>query len=606
MSADRHTSPGQVVSLVGLWQNGTNAVIRPDRQVAVAEYWWRKWLPLLGMERWMLVTVLRWLYAQAVDLDAPRQAAVTLEFKVPELAEALGMSVKTVYRLLDSEPIEDEKPWRRLALPKRARAPEEERRRTELLRLFIPRLRYTAERRDGVTRRTGMMVELVLDVLPAPEDAEALGVQIPQRGISTPENGEVQIPQRGISTQVLIPKREIAPVQIPQRGTHACLLANIPTTTTTTPPPLIPPPRKPSRYPLSTLKNQFPIQPGEMAPDEAFNLALDRALALLPPKIRKGAEDALYALAAEAHPAALEAPSRYWPDAGGAGWVVDAVVDAKAARTEIGSVHLIRAIVERWMQQGSPYSLSSSPESASSDPSLAGWEDAVRSTWEAATDKPITDGEVDTLLGLLGPGDGRTTLSGLLGTIITVGRRFEDPTVETVVAVVEGRLDLPPQGDDGDRENAVGEVVEAVRPEGPGFARPDEEDPVLAEVARWYLSEIGTITEGVADQLRALVREYPNLEWWREAFEAVIRSNVRRLDYVVGCLERAKAGKRPIRPAKRRPARKKAKASTAATGRPGKPPAAPVDEDEVERLRRQYEEWVRQRQGEATHAEQAD
>jgi len=323
-----------------------------------------------------------------------------------------------------------------------------------------------------------------------------------------------------------------------------------------------------------------------MPPDEAFNLALDRALALLPAKIRKGAEDALYALAAEAHPVAVKAPSRYWPDAGGAGWVVDAVVDAKAAKTEIGSVHLIRAIIERWMQEGNPYSPSST-ESTSSD--LASWEDVVRSTWEAATDKPITNGEVEALINILGPGNGRTSLEGLLSTIIAIGRRLQDPTVEAVIAVVEGRLDLPLLEEDP--------TVKQARPRGPNFASADEKDPLLAEVARLYLSEIGTITEGVADQLRALVREYPNLEWWHEAFEAVIRSNIRRLDYVVGCLDRARNGKRPIRPAKRRTARKK----TTPTGRPGKPPADPVDRDEIEQLRQQYEEWVRQK--EATHAE---
>ncbi len=70
--------------------------------------------------------------------------------------------------------------------------------------------------------------------------------------------------------------------------------------------------------------------------------------------------------------------------------------------------------------------------------------------------------------------------------------------------------------------------------------RPDREagdDAVLGEVVRLYEAEIGAVTEGVMQMLLALVEEHGDPDVWQRAFDAVVGSNVRRLDYLETCLE---------------------------------------------------------------------
>ncbi len=117
-----------------------------------------------------------------------------------------------------------------------------------------------------------------------------------------------------------------------------------------------PPVRQSSELTVKALTTGYPVQPGGLDPDRAFNLALDKALALLSARLRKWADVPFHTLAAELHPAALEHPSRAWPDSGGAGWVLDAVVDA-IANGPVGSVNLIRIITDRWLAEGNPYAV---------------------------------------------------------------------------------------------------------------------------------------------------------------------------------------------------------------------------------------------------------
>jgi hypothetical protein len=114
------------------------------------------------------------------------------------------------------------------------------------------------------------------------------------------------------------------------------------------------PSRKSGPYDQQTLKANFPIQPDGLVPDQAFNLALDKALALLPPRLQNS-DTAFYTLAAEVHSIARASPSSAWPDAGGAGWVLDGVQEA-IATGPVGSAKLIRAIISRWVAEGNPYS----------------------------------------------------------------------------------------------------------------------------------------------------------------------------------------------------------------------------------------------------------
>ena len=125
---------------------------------------------------------------------------------------------------------------------------------------------------------------------------------------------------------------------------HASLLA--PTTI---------PVRKSTNKTVHQLTTNYPIQPAGLSPGEAFNLALDKAIAHLPQKVRKGADAPLYPLAAALHPAARDQPSVRWPDAGGAGWVLDAVLDALGSSKPLRSIQLLRTITQRWLKEGNPY-----------------------------------------------------------------------------------------------------------------------------------------------------------------------------------------------------------------------------------------------------------
>ena len=75
------------------------------------------------------------------------------------------------------------------------------------------------------------------------------------------------------------------------------------------------------------------------------------------------------------------------------------------------------------------------------------------------------------------------------------------------------------------------------RPTGRARSAAAGDDAVLGEVVRLYEAEVGAVTEGVMQRLLALVEEHGDLDVWQRAFDAVVGSNVRRLDYLEACLE---------------------------------------------------------------------
>ena len=325
-----------------------------------------------------------------------------------------------------------------------------------------------------------------------------------------------------------------------------------------------PPVRQSTELTVKALTTGYPVQPDGLDPDRAFNLALDKALALLPTRLQKRADVPFYTLAAELHPAAREHPSRAWPDAGGAGWMLDAVVDA-IANDPVGSVNLIRTITDRWLAEGNPYAVR--PEGGNSgddvgdkhpadnrhpggvpppfdktsaisaEPlgagSVAG---AIAATWMAATGHELGEDDVERLAALLGPG---VSLARLLATILEAANRVQDLTVDVVQAVIEGETALPSQVETSKPPPA---------PQGPVRDIPPDPDPLLGEVIRRYEAEIGTVTEGVAQRLLVLTEERRDPDRWRHAFDAVVRSNVRRLDYLEACLENGRAKPKPQAP----------------------------------------------------------
>jgi len=80
---------------------------------------------------------------------------------------------RTIGQWLAHEPIPDQKPWHRL-VP----SPGEE---IAYLGYFIPRLKYAYVHQDGVTRRQGFVLEILMEDPLVPAD-RALSAQSPQRG----------------------------------------------------------------------------------------------------------------------------------------------------------------------------------------------------------------------------------------------------------------------------------------------------------------------------------------------------------------------------------------------------------------------------------------
>lgn len=161
------------------------------------------------------------------------------------------------------------------------------------------------------------------------------------------------------------------------------------------------------------------------------------------------------------------------------------------------------------------------------------FDEAITAIWVAATGHEPGEDDVEWLAVLLSPG---VPLARLLATILQTANRVQDLTVDVVQAVIEGETALPPQVETSKSPPA---------PQSPVRDMPPDPDPLLGEVIRRYEAEIGTVTEGVAQRLLALTEEHRDPDRWRHAFDAVVRSNVRRLDYLEACLENGKGKSKP-------------------------------------------------------------
>jgi hypothetical protein len=523
----------QIAALVGPhvpWQDPVNATTRPGLVVAVTEYWWWKWLPILGWARWFLVTMLRWICLKQASLDRdnrPKAAGdkggvMYLEITGRELASSLGMTDKELYRLLTSEPIEGEKRWRQLRLPPEGGYKQYEIQQVEMLRLFIPRLRYLYRmvHAGEPPQRVGFVLELLMDDIPTPEDAERLC------SLNAEFNAQVLNPDFGTHGQENASlNAEIGPDEPLSSNfvTHACLHANNKQKKEEGAPPA----RQSRGLSTAALRNQYPVQPDGLEPDQAFNLALDRALALLPAKLRERAAVPFYTLAAEIHQAALECPSRTWPDAGGAGWVLDAVIDG-IAYGPVGSVNLIRAITDRWLAEGNPYAVKSGM--AGEDTLTSQFEQAIAATWSAASGQELAADGLDMLVRLIGPEPEQTDLTSLLLTIIDLERRVARMTPDLVEAVVTGKAAMPSLGPDPPPVSPPPEISMITQ------SLATDDDPVLAQVMGWYLAEVGSrIAPMVADDLRDLTTVQRDLTVWEYAFwksRSAASSKISRWSYI--------------------------------------------------------------------------
>jgi len=142
------------------------AIVAPEKAIPVTFYSVEKWLPRLGPERWCLVMLLR-----SLSIDTVRRndgtKRVTCSWR--ELSELLDVHEETVASWLKHQPIPNDKPWRRII-------PADDR--SKYLSLFIPRLRYAYQTHNGKTRRTGFMLEVLMEDPVAPEDEARLQQRI--------------------------------------------------------------------------------------------------------------------------------------------------------------------------------------------------------------------------------------------------------------------------------------------------------------------------------------------------------------------------------------------------------------------------------------------
>jgi len=165
MSRKNHVLVDEI-AISPVYLSARSAIIAPERAISVTNYSLTKWLPRLGADRWTLVQLLR-----GLCIDAPRRPdgtkRVTISWRM--LAERMQVHEETIASWLKHEVIPDDKPWRRII-------PMDDY--SEYLSLFIPRLRYAYETKNGKTRRVGFLLEVLMEDPVSPEDEIKLAQQV--------------------------------------------------------------------------------------------------------------------------------------------------------------------------------------------------------------------------------------------------------------------------------------------------------------------------------------------------------------------------------------------------------------------------------------------
>ncbi len=184
------------LSIHPVYLSARAAIVAPERAIPVTLYATQKWLPRLGPERWCLIMLLR-----SLSLESQRRGDGTKRISCSwrHLAEMLDVHEETVASWLKHQPIPNDKPWRRII-------PNDEK--AETLGLFIPRLRYAYETRNGKTRRIGFLLEILMEDPVVPEDEAQLLKQI--------EIMQLQQGELGLETHRLIDSVNAANTELPQ------------------------------------------------------------------------------------------------------------------------------------------------------------------------------------------------------------------------------------------------------------------------------------------------------------------------------------------------------------------------------------------------------
>ncbi|MDM8527128.1 hypothetical protein QUF58_02850 [Anaerolineales bacterium HSG24] len=154
------------LSLNPVYLSARAAIVAPERAITASLYGIQKWLPRIGSERWCLIILLR-----SLCVDSPRQNNGTKQVacSLQEIANALSIHKRTLLRWFKHEPIPNDKPWRAIV-------PHDEK--AKYLAMFIPRLRYAYETRQGKGKRVGFVMEILMEDPVVPEDEIKLKRQV--------------------------------------------------------------------------------------------------------------------------------------------------------------------------------------------------------------------------------------------------------------------------------------------------------------------------------------------------------------------------------------------------------------------------------------------
>jgi hypothetical protein len=198
------THVGEQLALEPIYATAASAIIRPELNVATSLYSVQKWLPLLGVQRWTLIQALR-----CLCVHSPRRSDGTkwLTTTWKELADLLNVDRRTIGQWLAHEPIPDQKPWHRLTP-----SPGEE---TAYLGYFIPRLKYAYVHQDGVTRRQGFVLEILMEDPLVPAD-QALIAQSPQRGdyYAPVKSQNLTLPPKSVKSEIITSRPDVKSVRL--------------------------------------------------------------------------------------------------------------------------------------------------------------------------------------------------------------------------------------------------------------------------------------------------------------------------------------------------------------------------------------------------------
>lgn len=177
----------------------------------------------------------------------------------------------------------------------------------------------------------------------------------------------------------------------------------------------------------------------------------------------------------------------------------------------------------------------------------------IQTAWQTALRSELSPENTQILAEMIAAGE--THLPVIQGMLYLLAQRAADNPPETQFALLAGVLtgktsldwepapEAPPPASCNPLQTV--ENAPPVQPDGtlatsPATAPIPNSDPLLAQVTRWYESEIGLpLSDLVADELRDLTGRYRDLQAWKEAFTkaAPAHREISRWRYVVRCME---------------------------------------------------------------------